>query len=171
VVNELRRPTDRVEDVLAWTLTAGVLLLLVCAGLVGAAGYRAEMAHSHDVVTGGAATAARPASAINRSTAGVVRAVPAPGEHREWPLVGGGSMAGVGVGIWVDGNGRAAPPPPGSGRALMAGAASSAAVVAVGGTLLYGFWWVVRRAFSARNLRQWEREWEQLGPRWSRGPR
>jgi hypothetical protein len=86
-------------------------------------------------------------------------------------LSGSGSPAGVGVGIWLDQDGRPVSPPPGSGRAVLAGAMSAGQVLIVGGAVLSLLRVGTRRVITARNLKRWEREWARVGPDWDRGTR
>ena len=80
-----------------------------------------------------------------------------------------GSMAGVGMGIWVDERGRAVPQPPGADRALVRATTDAGTVLIAGGVLIGGLWWAARRAINRRDLRRWERDWKRVGPLWSRG--
>ncbi len=82
--------------------------------------------------------------------------------------VGPGLAKGAHVQIWVDASGRVAPDPPDRSRSTLDGAGVGIGV-GVGVTLAAGLaWWTVLALLNRRRLARWEREWQQVGPRWSR---
>jgi hypothetical protein len=163
-MSRMWRPTDRAEYVLGRVLVMGVLLLVVMSASAFAAGYSTRMGRGHDTA-GATATALEPDRGAAPTAARPGETTPA------GPVLGSGSAAGVGVGIWVDERGRPVPQPPGADRALLRAATDAATVLIAGGALLGGLWWAARRAITSRNLRRWEREWRRVGPEWSRGAR
>jgi hypothetical protein len=172
-----RRPTDRIEDLVAWLLVAAGLLALVFAGSVATAVYRdaaarsvAEVAQRHEVV---AELVARPAPMTpmtGRYRTGTARWTAADGTvHTGRVLVTAvrpgtdGTMR-----VWIDAAGALSRPPTTPGQAVQAAAVTAVAVALAGLALLAGVWAGVRALVDRSNAARWERDWARVGPRWSR---
>jgi hypothetical protein len=172
----LSRPIDRIEAMVGWAVTAVTMILLVLAALAGTATYVAEAGHDQSAVAARtSSTAARPGSGSSGSDqrGSDQRVSDQPTHPSVTPrtglvLTGSGSPAGLGVGIWLDQYGRTVAPPRDSGRAVLAGATSAGQVLIVGGAVLLLLRGAARRAITAANLRNWEREWARVGPDWDR---
>ena len=82
--------------------------------------------------------------------------------------VGAGTNAGDEVRIWIGQDGARVSAPPTQSNAVGAGLLSGLGVLLVGGTVVGGVWLLVRRATASANARRWEREWDTIGPRWTR---
>jgi hypothetical protein len=169
-----RRPTDRIEDLVAWLLVAAGLLALVFAGSVATAVYRDGVARSatevvqrHEVV---AELVARPVPMAGRSRIGTVRWTAANGTVRTGRVPVTAVRPGTDgtLRIWVDAAGALSHPPTTPGQAVQAAAVTAVAVALVGLALLAGVWAGVRVLVDRSNAARWEREWARVGPRWSR---
>ncbi|MGW2491960.1 Rv1733c family protein [Streptomyces sp. NPDC001606] len=173
-------PLCRSEDVVeAWIMLAVwsvVLLGGAVAGVVAAhaaadvfARQRADRHAVRAVLLDAAATGA---GAI-RSDDGRVRArvrwtAPDGGAHTGETFVDAGLPAGSRVTVWEDGRGRLAPAKP-TGRVegtMEAGFFGLAAALGVAGPV-YGAGALARHRLDRRRLAAWDREWRQVGPRWS----
>lgn len=79
-----------------------------------------------------------------------------------------GTDSGTQVRVWVDRNGTLAPAPLSAEEAVVqAGLAGGLAALGAGGAVILGGW-AVRAELERRRIREWEREWEQIGPTWRR---
>jgi hypothetical protein len=164
-MSKMPRPTDRAEYVLSRALGMGVLLVVVLAASAFAASHSARMERTHHSSVATASAGLEPDT--GRTPGAPKHDQGGPGD----PAMVGGSMAGVGAGIWVDGRGRAVPPPPGADEALVRAAIDAGTLLIAGGALLAGLRYLTRRAITRRNLRQWELEWQRIGREWSSGRR
>ena len=79
--------------------------------------------------------------------------------------------AGTVVPIWVDRAGKATVAPVRTANVVGSVATGVVGVLIVGGFVLGGVWVGVRGALLRVNLARWEREWEQVEPRWRGGTR
>jgi hypothetical protein len=177
----LRRRTDRVEDAAAWLLTAAGLVLVVVAGMLGAATYaeRAEQIRHQAARIPATAVLLEPAPLLTGHYTGVRPVVPV---AAQWSAPDGsprsgsvpaisGSTAGVEVLIWIDRDGHSVAPPSTPLDAVTAGLGSAVALLVLGEAALVAGWAALRRVIMARNLRRWEREWTRIGPDWGRSVR
>jgi hypothetical protein len=169
-----RRPTDRVEDLVAWILVAAGLLMLVLAGSVAAAVHRdgnaraaTEAVQRHEVL---AELVARPGPMAGRYHVGTVRWTAADGTVRTGRVPVTAVRPGTDgtVRIWVDARDALSRPPTTPGQAAQAAAVTFVAVALAGLALLVAAWAGVRVLVDRRNAARWEREWARVGPRWSR---
>jgi hypothetical protein len=173
-----RRPTDRIEDAVAWLLTGAALLLVVVAGVTGIAVHGRE---------------AERAELESRSTS-QTRAVlledvhVATGEHGErMPVhvlarwtdrdglehVGGlpttrSQPGGAEVDVWIDAAGEITSRPVRPANAVFGGITAAVGVLCAGATLLVATWLGVRRVTGLCNSRRWEQEWACVEPQWRR---
>lgn len=171
------RPTDRVEDAIAWLLTAAALILVVAAGITGFA------VHGRQVDRADAESATRwPTTAVVLEDAPLViggsgERIPVRVEAR-WTdrtgtertgmvSAGTATAAGTVVEIWLDEEGRVVDEPIQPLTAVLLGIGAAGGVLAIGGALLYALWSAVRSVTGAANDRRWEREWAQVEPVWS----
>lgn len=177
-----RRPTDVVEDVAAWVLACTALLLLVVAVLTGL------VVHAGALERGRLESATRaPAEAVLIEDApaaggeqGMVRG-PVPvaarwldthgGSHTGTVTAGAGARAGAAVPVWLDRDGRVVRRPVGDVAAAVAGGLAAVGLLVGGGAVLGACWAGVRRVVGRANSARWEREWERVGPEWSRSVR
>jgi hypothetical protein len=172
-----RRRTDRVEDGLAWALTAVGLFVLFLSVLAGA--------------WAGAEAAERGRAAENeRARVEAVVLHDAPGHDQEsdadavrWTSVryidrSGGihevdlsvmdqPLAGSTVPVWVDRAGRLASAPPGALDSVVVGAMVGLGIAAIGALLLVTTWIGLRHQLDVRNGAAWACEWEKVEPGWS----
>jgi hypothetical protein len=174
-----RRPTDRIEDAVAWLLMAVVLLMTVVAAAAGFRTYAEEtrrvdaetaqgtqvpavlLAPDPNIAVSGEKEPPLPLPVPLRYTApdGTERTGTAP--------VTGRLGAGANVAIWVDRTGTitAAPlrPVDAQARAVVA----ALLVLGVGWGVAAMVWAGVRAVVGRINAAGWEREWTQVEPRWS----
>jgi hypothetical protein len=172
-----RRATDLVEDAVLWLLSSLVLLLVVLAVMTAVAAY----GHITDRSQGEAArhapvravlAAAAPAMVDDsgyRLPVGVPATWTGPDgrPHAGSIPVLGPLPAGADVSVWVDEQGSVVDAPPTAIEAAAAAFLTAVFIVACGGGVLAGGWGLARRAIGAANSRRWEREWADVGPRWS----
>jgi hypothetical protein len=170
-----RRATDRVEDVVAWMLTAAGLFLVSAAAVAGVA----VCTHQAEAASGASETRA---VLLDDTQVGVaadpaillpVRAMwtdRTGGQRTGVIFVTPSATAGSQVDVWVDADGTATTALSRRGAAVVAGIATGAVVVLGGSMMLAAAWRGVRRVTGARNVRQWEREWERVGPDWTGRP-
>jgi hypothetical protein len=169
-----RRVTDRVEDLAAWVLTAGALLVVVGACLTGVAVYRDEparvgqdpgsMSHTRVVLLEDAVVAT--------GEYGMHHLLPTPvrwvdrfgSEHTGSVVMTRSAPAGTEVVVWVDATGKIAGPPLRPVNPLFGGAAAAFGVLCVGATVLVVTWLGVRAVTGRFNSRRWEREWARVEP-------
>ncbi len=174
----LRRPTDLLEDVVAWLLGAAAVLACGIALVAALTGFTAGLQRSHvetatrtpAVATVAADARSAPVSvhgiAQLRASATVTWTAPDGTTGMGTVLVPPGTAAGAAVPIWVTRDGAVTNPPISPAYALGAGLASGLAVLVLGAGLISGAWFAVRRATSAINACAWDREWALLEPQW-----
>lgn len=170
--NPLERPSDRIERRLRVLLMAVLVLAVpMAAWVAGSAAHdhdsrlrQVQMAQRHPV------TARLLSDANGDGQAGAhasVRWSDSRGAHFAIAAVGPWQRAGDTATLWLDAHGNVTAPPPASDMATLAGAemgfAAAAGVVLTAG----GAWKVVRVCLDRRRLRQWDREWELVEPRWT----
>jgi hypothetical protein len=181
-VNPLRRPLDVLQAWIGVIVAASVLAAAPAAmTLVGHAVNRSLRTAADDQV-----------HSRHRATAEVLHDVPQhpePGsdeaDHARYPAdvrytdatgrtrtartdVPPGLPAGGTVQVWVDGKGAVTDPPMSAGeiRGLTTGwIAATGAAVTVTGITVYA---AAGYALERRNLAEWEREWAETAPRWTR---
>ena len=174
-----RRTTDRVEDAVAWLLSALGPFALLAAVIVGVSvdgtgveRGRVESAERNlvDAVLlepvptafGGPVTGVQPVLATS------ARYVDLQGTAHEVIIsVPGPRAAGVTVPVWVDRNGSVVPPPAGS-LAFVTGVMVGAAVAALACVLLTLGWLVLLDTSLGRvNAAAWNRQCKGFEPQWS----
>ncbi|WP_156994424.1 Rv1733c family protein [Pseudonocardia acaciae] len=169
-----RRPTDRIEDLVASVLALLLLVSVIAAAAIGI--------HVH---AGVRELARVQAAARTPVTATLTQGTPSPrgGETAvtakvRWTGPDGvervgdaqartGLNAGAPVAIWVDRSQHVVPPPAGPTDALIAGIALGATLIAAAIGLVALAWAGTRRLTMARNCSRWQREWARVEPTWS----
>jgi hypothetical protein len=165
-----RRATDRVEDAVAWLLTALALITVVAAFAAGVSGY----SDSTDRIR---------VEAAERTTVRAVLADPAttsgPQQVRAtWTGWDGLTVtglvpvrdqrpAGAEVSIWLDRGGHVTSAPMDQSAAVAVGWIRGVLALMCGWSLLVLVWTGVRRVVAARNAADWGREWRRVEPSWS----
>jgi hypothetical protein len=173
--NKLRRPSDRLESLLAALLAAAFLAAVAAAPWFGGHLYqaqRADAAHLHpatavltqagpsdDYVTSIGEAAARWRAPDGRPERGVLSTAAAPGIS--------GAAAGTRVRVWLTGSGQPVAPPVDTADSIF-----SSVVLATGAVLgvavaLVICYWLGRVAIDRRRLAKWTSEWSLTGPRWT----
>jgi hypothetical protein len=169
-----RRPTDRVEDLVAWLLVAAGLLTLMLAGAVagavhgdGVARSVTEVAQRHEVV---AELVARPRPVSGRYQVGVARWTTADGTVHtgQVPVTAVRPGTDGTLRIWIDATGALSRPPTTAGQAVQAAAVTFMAVALAGLALLAAAWAGSQALVDRCNAARWERDWARVGPKWSR---
>jgi uncharacterized protein HemX len=170
-----RRPTDRLEDAVAWLLMAVALILVVAAGVTG------FTVHSRQLERAEAENATRsPTTAVLLEDAPLIvgygERVPVRAAARWTDRTGTehtgvittlpSMLAGSVVEVWLDDEGRAVDEPVQPSDAVVLAVAAAVAVLGMGGALLYALWSAVRSVTTAANDRRWEQEWEHVEPEW-----
>jgi hypothetical protein len=173
------RPTDRMEDLLAWLLVSLGMLAALGAVLVGVAAHRAALIP-------GELGDARPVRAVLLADAPPAPAVaqpmrsPVPPVPVSWTSADGTEQtgelavsspltAGTAVMAWLDREGRLTPTPPQhSSEAVAFGVGAALTAAALAWALLAAAWSAVRRVTAGRNDAAWTREWARVEPVWSR---
>jgi len=176
--NPLRRRVDRVESaVLLGVLVAGLLVVPGAAALGttirnrfehAATQRRAEL-HSVQARTLEKTAQAVPAGRGQVATRVRVQwhdASGSPHEGRADVLIG--TEAGSALTIWLDRFGAIAPAPREPADSVALGVATGFTVPMVVWPLLWGLFRIARRILGRRRADGWEREWEQVAPRWTR---
>lgn len=173
------RPTDRVEDLVAWLLVSLGLLAGLGAVLVGSA--------AHDAALGaGRLGEVTPVAVVLLAdvpptpTATQRFPSPLPRVPVSWTSADGveqtGELgvrtplsAGEEVMAWLDREGRLwTTPPQHASEAVAFGVGAGLTAAAMAWALLNRVWAGVRRATAARNDAGWTREWARVEPVWSR---
>ncbi|WP_431046065.1 Rv1733c family protein [Streptomyces sp. P1-3] len=175
----LRRPSDVAEQWLNRLLM--VLLLLgvpVLAFAAGSAAYTSELRTARSQ----AAERHQVTAHLTEDAGGapVTRA----GEDRQrapvrWTEKNGAARTGVAevppgtekgetVRVWVDRAGKVTTAPLPSSAAMSTGWTAGAMTAAAGATVVWGTRAAIRRALDHRRCAQWEKEWDELEPVWSR---
>jgi hypothetical protein len=174
--NRLHRTTERLEDLLAWSL--GVLLVIAaCVGWqTGAwvhdtATERArDQAADRTPVTAVLIEGSSPIAGASQS--GGVK-VPARwtgrdgADHTDRTIVQGIHAAGETVPAWEDGSGHLVAAPITAGEAKAAAIEVGGLAVAFGVGVVYALWLALFTWTARRYARAWEQEWAQVGPEWS----
>jgi hypothetical protein len=174
-----RRPTDRLEDVVAWVLATLALVTAVVAIGVGGAQREAGAERARAEATERTPVRivllerANVLPPVDGASAPVPVQVPArwidrDGAERVAAFTTTVSRAaGTELTKWVDRDGRLVPPPS-QVATVTVGAVLTAVGIAVGGWVaLLCVWLLVRRWTGVRNAARWAREWRRVEPRWS----
>jgi hypothetical protein len=174
--NPLRRGSDRAE---AWSVLAAGVLLAVGAPAVGAV-----------TATGVEDALLRQSQEWHRTSAVLIEDAPSVPDSAyagssddrvratvRWTTADGvtghgdarvdpGSHAGTPTTVWLDDNGRVKAEPASPSQALIQGTILGSLAATGTGLLALGGLWTVRIRLDARRDRQWEREWDEIDPRW-----
>lgn len=177
--DRLRRRTDLVEDVAAWVLLSAGLLGAVVAALVGWTVDAQALARGRTE-----ALTRTPTSAVLLEDAPTPAGEAGGGRgpvyaRAHWTAQDGttrsgfvatdpGVPASASVPIWMDRSGAAVAAPTGPFEAAVLGTAGGLGALAVQWSLLALLWVGARRVVDGRNAARWEREWQRVGPQWSR---
>jgi hypothetical protein len=172
-----RRPTDRLEDAVAWLVVSLALLVALAGVVVGATsasdGRERATAERHERVP--VRVVLLEPAVVTPSTDGLPVAVAVRGrwllprgQQRVAPIVTATSEpAGAALTGWVDRAGNPVPAPGDPSLAVVGGVLRGLLVLAVGWFLLALAWWRVRRWTAARNAQRWARGWARVEPAWS----
>jgi hypothetical protein len=174
-----RRPTDRVEDLVAWLLAIAALLVVASACLTGIAVHGREAARVDD--GGGSVSQVRAVLLedviVLTGDYGMHRLATVPArwtdraglEHTDAVVVTHSARAGTEVGLWIDAAGRITPPPLRPVNAVFGGIVAAIGVLCAGATLIVASWLGVRSVTARVNSRRWEQGWARVEPLWRRG--
>ncbi|MFF2652532.1 hypothetical protein [Streptomyces sp. NPDC058045] len=173
--NPLRRPEDVIEAWVVLVVWVVVLVGGIFAGTVTALATTGQLhqqqAQRHEVAAVLQENAPR-SLAVTGTNGSQVRADVAwsgPGgvRHTGQAMVPSGHHTGDRVPIWTDAHGKpSAPPLDGTEAALQAALLGSAAA-GMSGAVVYGVGRAVRWRLDVRRDQRWDREWREVGPRWS----
>ncbi|NIK59178.1 hypothetical protein [Kribbella shirazensis] len=177
--NPLRRPSDRLEAVLLWSVLLVALLMIPVGAAVGI-GVRNSLE----------ATAAHQRAALHevgaRTLESTERTVPsAPGdvlsrarvsyvdpqgiEREGTASVVVGTKPGVEVTIWLDRSGSIVAAPRSRSDSAAFGALAGFLIVPGAWLLLWGQFLLARLPLDRRRTRDWDAQWETVAPRWLHG--
>jgi hypothetical protein len=178
----LRRPVDRIEDLVLWILIALGLLTVVLAATVGARRYGEGM-HRVDTETGARtqvqAVLLEPAQQllVADDPTRAVRQIPIPvpvrytapdgTAHQANALVVGRHSAGATESVWVDRSGAITDAPARSVDAVTSAVVGGVGVLVIGLLALAFTWATVHARILRLNAARWGRDWEQVEPQWS----
>lgn len=174
--NSLSRRSDRVEAwavLVTWVfvLLAGVFAGQAAAGAVrdGLAARRVQTSPVRAVLAEDAAKRPQATPYTDGAVWAKVRWTAADGSTRTGlATVGAGSRAGSATIVWTDRTGELVPKPATAAEARLQASlvGTLAGLGAAGGVLAGG--WLVRGRLERQRMQAWDREWEQVGPRWRR---
>ncbi|GAA2874904.1 hypothetical protein GCM10010472_35370 [Pseudonocardia halophobica] len=171
-----RRRSDRVADLVAWLVSATVLVLLGASVLVGL--------EVHGDLTDRAAVEARdrtPITAVltedvpvlpegrNRVPADVRWTDRTGVEHVGRTEVAGPRRAGDPVDAWVTADGRLVRAPLTGTEIVFVTVASAGAVLVIGGFVVAALAHLAAGGVARLRAAEWEREWDEVEPRWRDG--
>ncbi|MEU9045714.1 MULTISPECIES: hypothetical protein [unclassified Kitasatospora] len=175
--NPLRRTSDRVQ----WWL-GRVLLAIVIVGLpaasasVGILSYRSQLhtgqvqsATRHPVTAQLTADAAIPPAQNANKVPATAAWTASDGTTstttvRVWP----GEKVGTPVQVWVNSHDAVASPPVTRGQATSAGWTAAVVTAASVSLLCLGVWKGSARVLDRHRYAQWDADWDQVEPRWSK---
>lgn len=171
--NELRRPCDRIEGAVAFSLLAAFLTTAV-----GAACFAGRLCQSEHA----AAARLRPAVAV-LSQPGPVTSSQATAAEATWWLPDGtvrsGSLttvtapaiyyapAGKSVPVWLDRSGEPLAPPPSPGDMIFSALLAGITITAGAAVVLILCYLLCRMALDRHRLARWEAAWAAVGPQWT----
>jgi hypothetical protein len=170
-----RRATDRVEDLVAWVLTAGALLVVVIAVVAGLAVHGREVELGIDSASQARAVLLEDA-AVMTGDYSMYRVVEVPArwtdragqEHTGAVLMTRSAPAGTEVDVWIDATGKITARPLHQVNPVFRGVVAAIAVLCLGAAVLVAAWLGVRRVTGLFNSRRWAREWARVEPTWRR---
>ncbi|MFF5078060.1 hypothetical protein ACFY36_13490 [Actinoplanes sp. NPDC000266] len=178
--NELRRVTDRLEGLMLFTL---VMTFLAGAPLLGwwagQSAYRTDLRaqrwEQEHIFRAEAVLRGDPVPSVGGRTGATLTAratwTAPDGTPREGAVpVTPNDAAGGRVPIWVDDRGTPRQPPP-QRQPASQGFMVGAAVVLCAAVATAGLHRIGRALLDRHRYRNWEREWLEVGPRWSRESR
>ncbi|MEV4346375.1 hypothetical protein AB0J83_18050 [Actinoplanes sp. NPDC049596] len=178
--NELRRTTDRVESLMVFSLVMAFLFTAPLLGWwAGQQAYRTDLAAQRweqgHVFETQAVLRGNPVASVGGRTGATLTAQATwtgpDGKPREGAVpVTPNDMAGSSVMIWVDDRGVPRPAPP-QRQPRSQGTMVGVAVVLCAAAATAGLHRIGRSVLDRRRYRAWEREWLEVGPRWSRDRR
>ena len=178
VPSPLRRPVDRVENLLAAGAVLLILAALPAAFAVGQAEYHNDLAIAATQLAGrtqadatlvqdAPSSAAMPDTLVT-SPALAVWALPDGSVHSGQVAATPGAPAGTEVPIWVDVQGRITPAPltpdQARNRGFVTGFLAESAVIIV----LAGLFALLRHQLDRRRWAEWDDEWRTIGPHWTK---
>ncbi|ARP68612.1 hypothetical protein LK07_01200 [Streptomyces pluripotens] len=173
--NPLKRHSDVVEAwivLVTWVLAtfAAVVAGVVTAGAAGQ-GFSARAAGVHSVSAVLTDDAAKPPATGSGSRDGrewaTVRWTDAHGSvHTDQARVFPGAPAGTRVTVWTDRANRVVPAPITGAAATGEAVGTGVLVAGLAGTAVLVAGRAVRGGLLRRRLAEWDKEWNQVGPRW-----
>jgi hypothetical protein len=171
--NELRRPCDRIEGAVAFSLLAAFLTAAVGAACLAGRLYQSEHA---------VAARLRPAVAV-LSQPGPAGPSQATAAEATWRLPDGtvrsGTLttmtapaiyhapAGESVPVWLDRSGEPLAPPPSPGDIIFNALFADIIMTAGAAMALILCYLLCRMALDRQRLARWEAAWAAVGPRWT----
>ncbi|WP_314174725.1 Rv1733c family protein [Streptomyces winkii] len=174
--NPLKRRSDRAE---AWTGVAAGVIMAVSAPLTGAMASDTVAANLSDQpglhrtsavlredapTTDGITTVSDDPTVLTE----VSWKTPDGRTHVGRAPVATGTREGTHVPLWLDRQGAPHQPPPDATEVTVESGAAGGAVAVATCFLVGSGCWAVRRRLDVLRARQWEYEWSEVGPRWSR---
>ena len=174
--NPLRRRVDRIESLIVLcAVLLGLLIVPAAAALGTAVGHASERAAEQR-----RASLTQVQARTLESTDPVVTEVPGAYSSRVkvgwtdpagWPHEGSMSMpagtrAGTPVTIWLDNSGAIAPPPRTASDSNAMGGAIGLSAAMISWLVLAGLTRLAVALLDRRRIRDWEREWAHVAPRW-----
>jgi len=178
----LRRPIDRIEDLVLWMLIALGLLTVVLAATVGARRYGEGMQRVDTETrerTQVQAVLLEPARhlLVADDPARAVRRIPTPvpvrytapdgTAHQANALMLGRRSAGATEQIWVDRSGTITDAPARSVDAVTSAVIGGVGVLVMGLLALTFTWAAVHARILRLSAARWGRDWERVEPQWS----
>jgi hypothetical protein len=176
--NPLRRRVDRIEaGVIIGVLIGALLAIPVAAGLGTsvreqadrtAAERRAQLrqVEARTVENTADIVPASPGQVTSQVRVVWFDAAGLPREGRAEVLIG--TRAGTALTVWLDRNGTIARAPRESADSMALGVAAGFALLTLAWPLSWGGYRLARLSLDRRRAQEWEREWEEVSPRWTR---
>jgi len=173
--NALRRPVDRIEGAALVALSAGFLVAVAVASILGTHTYQSQRAASAGL---------HPAMAVLIQAGPFYASLAHPGKaEARWSNLGGGEQSGVlttmttpgitgaaagtRVPVWLDRSGQPAASPGGQVAMIVNALTVGSAVAGGAGVALLISYALCRLALDRRRLAAWESAWSLTGPRWT----
>jgi hypothetical protein len=170
----LRRPSDRLEGLIAVLLSAVFLAAIVAASCFAVRFYQSQRAYAARLHPA-TAVLTRDGPAQNAIASGMVTARwRAPdGQQRSGALTTAtapgitGAPAGARVRVWLTGSGRPQDPPADAAAAAITSVAIAISAVCGAVITLLICYWLCRLVLDRRRRAAWASEWARIGPTWT----
>jgi hypothetical protein len=170
----LRRPSDRLEGLIAVLLSAVLLAAIAAASCFAVRFYRSERADAarlhpatavltrngpaDNAISNGMVTA-RWRAPDGRPRSGTLTTALAPGIT--------GARAGTRVPVWLTGSGQPQDPPARAAAAAITSVAVALSAVCGVALVLLLCYWLCRLVLDRRRYAAWASEWSTIGPKWT----